>query len=157
VPTSTPDQPSPTRLVVPAAGLDVAVKPVGVAPDGQMQLPPDPSVIGWYRFGPAPGDAQGAVVLGGHLDSKQYGAGPLVGLRRLHGGDRIAVRSSDGKTTTTTQYRVTKVQDIAKKTLPIDQIFDRDGPSVLRIITCGGPYDPDRGYQDNLVVTATPN
>jgi len=146
---------TPERLVITAVGVDVPVIAVGVANDGQMALPPDPARIGWYRFGPRPGARSGSVVLGGHLDSKQYGVGPLVRLRKLRPGDRITVRSTDDSTKT---YRVRKLQDIPKATLNVADIFDRGGPSQLRIVTCGGPYNPDAGgYRDNLVVTATPS
>ena len=48
------------------------------------------------------------------------------------------------------------MQRIRKTDFSPDDVFDRSGQAaVLRLITCGGPYDPDRGgYQDNLVVTA---
>ncbi|MEV0288555.1 MULTISPECIES: class F sortase [unclassified Kribbella] len=154
LPTAEPSPSAPSRVVIEAAALDISVRPVGVAKDGQMELPPDPRVIGWYRFGPGPTDDQGTVVLGGHLDSKEYGVGPLVRLRRLDRGDLITVRSGDGSTV---RYRVRQVDDIAKKKLPVDQLFAREGPPVLKIVTCGGPYDRnDGGYRDNLVVTATP-
>ena len=144
----------PSRLIVSAVHIDVGVQPVGVAPDGQMALLPDPAVIGWYRFGSSPGSGRGAVVLGGHVDSKQYGVGPLSRLRRLANGDSIVVLSSDG---TRKRYLVQRVEDIAKKALPIDDLFDRDGQELLHIVTCGGPYDRNAGgYRDNLVVTASP-
>jgi sortase (surface protein transpeptidase) len=144
----------PTRLQLPAAGIDVPVLAVGVANDGQMALPPNPSTIGWYEFGPSPQDSKGSVVLGGHIDSKQYGVGPLARLRKAEPGDAVTVRSSDGSLTT---YRVQTVRDIRKSRLALGQVFDRDGKAQLRIITCGGPYDRDGGgYRDNLVVTAVP-
>ena len=144
----------PSRLIVSAVHIDVAVQPVGVAADGQMALLPDPAVIGWYRFGSSPGSGRGAVVLGGHVDSKQYGVGPLVRLRKLRPGDLVTVRLSDNSTTS---YRVRTVEDIAKSSLALDRVFDRDGTPLLRIITCGGPYDRTAGgYRDNLVVTAAP-
>ena len=123
-------------------GLDLPVLAVGVAADGQMALPPDPATIGWYRFGPGPADAAGSVVLGGHLDSKVYGVGPLVRLRKLGAGDAIALHSTDGSITT---YRVRTVRDVRKSGLPLDEVFDRDGARELRIITCGGPYDRNGG------------
>ena len=49
------------------------------------------------------------------------------------------------------------MQRISKDDFSPDDVFDRSGPAVLRLITCGGAYDAeDGGYQDNLVVTATP-
>lgn len=144
----------PTRLGLDAIGLDVPVVAVGVAADGQMELPPNPAVIGWYRFGPSTTDQRGSVVLGGHLDSKQYGVGPLARLRKARPGDTVTIRLSDNSTST---YRVRTVEDIAKSKLALDRVFDRDGAPLLRIITCGGPYDRNGGgYRDNLVVTAAP-
>jgi LPXTG-site transpeptidase (sortase) family protein len=143
----------PDRLVAQAVGLDVRVVPTGVARNGQMALPDKPTQLGWYRFGAAPGDRTGAVVVAGHVDSDRYGAGPLTRAAGLERGDRVEVRG-DGRTTT---YEVTKVQRIRKTDFSPDDVFERSGPAVLRLITCGGAYDPDRGgYQDNLVVTALP-
>ena len=147
--------PQPNRLRIQAARLDIPVLAVGVAADGQMALPPDPATIGWYQFGPGPEDPKGSVVLGGHVDSKQYGAGPLVRLRKLRAGDQIILRSTDDSVAT---YQVRTVVDVRKSSLAIDEVFNRDGARQLKIITCGGPYDHNGGgYRDNLVVTAIPD
>jgi hypothetical protein len=144
----------PVRITVDAVDIDSSVRPVGVAKDGQMELPPDPRVLGWYRFGPAPGAATvGSAVLAGHLDSKRYGLGPLVRLREVEPGDLVEVTSSDGSTTT---YRVEGVTRFDQQALPAE-LFARSGEPRLRLITCGGDYDVDAGgYQQNLVVTAVP-
>ncbi|MFF0342740.1 class F sortase [Kribbella sp. NPDC004875] len=154
VPSVAPTTARPLRLRLASVGIDVPVVPVGVAPDGQMALPPNPATIGWYEFGPGTTAARGSVVLGGHVDSLQYGVGPLVRLRGLQTGASVVVGLTDGTSTT---YRVQSVQDIPKAGMAFDQVFDREGPRLLRIITCGGPYDRGRGgYQDNLVVVAVP-
>jgi hypothetical protein len=145
----------PVRITVDTVGIDSAVRPVGVAADGQMELPPDPAVLGWYRFGPAPGagTTEGSAVLAGHLDSRQYGLGPLVRLRYVDNGDLVEVTLSDGSTMT---YRVQAVTRYDQQALPAE-LFARSGAPRLRIITCGGDYDVDAGgYQQNLVVTAVP-
>jgi sortase (surface protein transpeptidase) len=119
-----------------------------------MALPADPEVLGWYRFGPAPGAGTGSVVLAGHLDSERYGLGPLVGLREVEVGDRLRVTRADG---TARRYAVVDVRRYDRQALP-EELFARTGPERLRIITCGGEYLPDAGgYQQNLVVTAVPN
>lgn len=142
----------PVRLVMGSVGIDAVVRPVGVTQDAQMQLPPDPRVIGWYKFGPAPASGIGSVVLAGHLDSNRFGVGPLVRLRDVEVGDRIEVLSSD---LATSAYRVVRVERFDQQGLPAD-IFARTGPERLRIITCGGAYAPETGYEENLVVTAVP-
>ena len=142
------------RVQVASADIDSAVRPVGVSPDGQMALPPSPEVLGWYRFGPAPGAGTGSVVLAGHLDSKRYGLGPLVGLREVDAGDGVRLTRSDG---TAKRYTVLEVRRYDRQALP-EEVFARTGPERLRIITCGGEYLPDEGgYQQNLVVTAVPS
>ena len=52
-------------------------------------------------------------------------------------------------------FEVRSVRVIGKRALPLNEIFDRDGPPRLRIVSCGGAYLPAQGgYQDNIVVTA---
>jgi hypothetical protein len=143
----------PVRVRIGSAGLDSAVKPVGVSRDGQMALPADPKVLGWYSFGPPPGGGSGSVVLAGHLDSTRFGIGPLVGLREVDPGDEVGVTRSDG---TRGRYTVVDVHRYPKQALP-SALFARTGPERLRIITCGGDFQPGNGgYQENLVVTAVP-
>lgn len=153
-PPAGPETPRTVRVQVASADIDSAVRPVGVSPDGQMALPPRPEVLGWYRYGPAPGAGTGSVVLAGHLDSKRYGLGPLVGLRQVEVGDEVEVTRSDG---TAKGYVVVDVRRYDRQALP-EELFARTGPERLRIITCGGEFLPDEGgYQQNLVVTAEPS
>lgn len=148
-----PDVAQAVRLAAPTVGIDSRVRPVGVARDRQMALPDDPAVLGWYRYGPAPGSGRGSVVLAGHLDSRRYGLGPLVRLRDVQVGDRVEVTHDDG---TRRAYRVRSLRRYDRQALPVE-LFSRTGPERLRIVTCGGAYLPDRGgYQLNLVVTAVP-
>ena len=144
----------PLRVTMRSTGITAPVRVVGVARDGQMQLPPNPRVLGWYRFGAAPGsDAGGSVVLAGHLDSKRFGLGPLARLRLMQPGDPVEVTLSDGGKRT---YRVTTLERFDRQALP-DALFARGGPERLRVITCGGAFDAEAGgYEQNLVVTAAP-
>jgi hypothetical protein len=120
---------------------------------GEMDLPKSPNHIGWYSYGPMPGDQHGSAVLGGHLASNEYGIGPLIILRRLREGDVVIVRTTAGRETP----RVSSVRLIRKQALPLGTLFDREGQGRLQITTCGGPYIPSKGgYRDNLVVTAIP-
>jgi hypothetical protein len=147
-------EPTPVRLSLDGVDVSLPVRPVGVGADGQMALPADPAVLGWYRFGPAPAKrAPGSAVLAGHLDSRRFGLGPLVRLRQSKVGDPVRVVLSDG---TVTAYEVAGVRRFDRRALPA-ALFSRSGPPRLRIVTCGGAFDDERGgYQKNLVVTAVP-
>lgn len=146
------EQQQPTALRVPAVDLDLPVRPVGVTGRGDMALPDDPRVLGWYRFGPVPG-AAGSSVVAGHLDSTEFGVGPLVRLSGVTPGDRIRVTTTDGRDR---RYVVTGVRRHDRRRLPTG-LFSRSGPSRLRVVTCAGEYDAEAGgYQLNLVVTAKP-
>lgn len=141
----------PVRVRVPGVGLDAVVRPVGVDEGRQMRLPADPRVLGWYRFGPAPGD-DGSVVLAGHVDSRRFGVGPLADLQEVEVGERVEVMTSDG----VRSYRIDSIERFDRQALPA-AVFSRAGPERLRLVTCTGPYLPDAGgYQQNLVVTAVP-
>jgi hypothetical protein len=152
-PQARPRAARPVRLSVPSVALDLSVTSVGVQPNGQMALPPDPREVGWYRFGPAPGSGGGSAVLAGHVDTQEYGVGPLARLGEVGPGDRIDVRLSTGRSTT---YRVDSVERFDRQALP-ESVFGRAGRERLRVVTCTGPYLPEAGgYQQNLVVTAVP-
>ncbi|WP_246281007.1 class F sortase [Cellulomonas humilata] len=146
--------PPPVRLVVPDVGIDMAVDPVGVRDDGEMEIPEDADRAGWYRFGPAPADPTGATVVAAHVDSVQTGIGQFARLLEVAVGAGITVTSADGGVR---EYRVVGVERIAKEGAPVDQWFDRSGAPRLVLVTCGGTFRRDIGhYTDNVVVTAEP-
>ena len=140
---------APTRVVVDRLGIDMPVEPHGVLPDGQMALPVGPDVAGWYRFGSAPDDAEGATVLAAHVDSKT-GIGPFVRLGSARAGDRVEVCVGSQRHA----YRVTQVVRVDKLRLDGDALFPVSGPPRLHLVTCTGEYVPGSGYTQNLVVLA---
>ncbi len=145
--------PAPVRLTAPALGVDSAVDPVGVEPDGQMTIPAEVDRVGWYRFGPAPGD-EGSAVIAGHVDDREQGLGAMAPLRDAAVGDEVVVTDAAG---TSTRWRVVSREVIEKQVLPLDRLFARTGPPRLTLITCGGPFLPEyRSYRDNVVVIAEP-
>jgi len=146
--------PVPTHVLLPTTGIDASIDAVGVTPTGAVAIPHDAHRLGWYQYGPTPGDTQGSAVLVGHRDSRTQGAGALYDLGNVGVGDPIIVVRSDG---TRLHYRIVERRLYLKKTLPFALLFARTGPPRLTILTCGGPYDRAHGgYQDNLVVTAIP-
>jgi LPXTG-site transpeptidase (sortase) family protein len=146
----------PTSLDVDAIGIAAApIDPVGIDPDGKMTVPVDVSRIGWYEYGPAPGDEEGSAVLTAHVDNREQGQGVFYHLDALDPGDMVEVGMSDGSTRS---FTVEETRQIPKVDVPAGDIFRRDGDPRLALITCGGEFDPSsRHYLDNIVVFATPS
>lgn len=158
--TSVPAVPTPARtsvpagdafeLAIPSLGVRMPVVPVGVANDGQMALPDDPDIAGWYRYGPAPTSARGANVISAHVDSRRK-VGPLAKLPRLDVGARIVVTLDGARV----EYVVERVDQYAKTALDVDALFARSGPARLHLVSCGGEWNPrTRHYDDNVVAIA---
>ena len=119
--------------------------------DGTLQVPADPARAGWYSEGPAPGDAGPAVIVG-HVDDYR---GPAVfsRIRSLRKNDVIRIRRADG---TLVSFRVQLVRTFAKRHFPTKLVYAGDPRPSLRLITCGGAFDPvSRHYLSNTVVFAS--
>ena len=142
----------PRMLTIPRLDLKMPITAVTVDDNGAMAVPSRPTEIGWYAYGPRPGSTHGSAVLGGHVDSREYGIGPLFGLKQLRRGDEIIIKTTTG----TERFRVTTVRLISKQNLDLRNVFKREGEPLLRILTCGGTYRRSGGYQANVVVTGEP-
>lgn len=154
-----PAAPSPAVPVVPPVrlqldGVDAPLDPVGVDDAGGMALPEDVDRVGWYRFGPPPGVAEGTAVLAGHVDDAEQGLGALAPLRTVEVGAEVRVTDAAGAVT---RWRVVSRELVEKPSVPLDALFDRTGPPRLVLVTCGGEFVPElRSYRDNVVVVAEP-
>jgi sortase (surface protein transpeptidase) len=140
----------PAELTVPAIGVRTRLIHLGLTADRALQVPASVRVAGWYDRGPRPG-APGPAVIAGHVDSVA-GPGIFYRLADLHRGDRAYVRRTDG---TLVVFRVTAVRTYPKDRLPAAAVYGPAPGPQLRLITCGGPFDPARrSYLSNVVVYA---
>jgi LPXTG-site transpeptidase (sortase) family protein len=148
---ATASRPAPATLRVPEIGVDAPVLGVGADEAGDLEVIDDVENVGWYRYGPVPGEP-GSAVLAAHVDTAADGPGVFFDLGRLAVGDRVEVELEDGSTAT---FVVDGVERHAKADLPVDTLFSREGEARLTLITCGGEFDSTRrSYSDNVVVTA---
>jgi sortase (surface protein transpeptidase) len=144
----------PVRVQIDPIGVDMEVVPVGIEPSGFQELPEDPAIGGWYRFGPDPWSADGNTVISAHIDSPQYPIGPFAKLRDLTAGEEVVVSDANGAQA---RYSVVSVTYYPKQELPTEELFARTGTRALVLITCGGAFDSSTGhYEDNVVVVAQP-
>jgi hypothetical protein len=140
----------PVRLLIPAVGVDTALQPLRLLSDGSLQAPTAWQVAGWYSGGIRPGQP-GPAVIAGHVDSL-YGPAVFFRLRQLHHGDRVIVRRQDRHTLV---FLVDAVDHFPKDSFPTELVYGPTPLAELRLITCGGDFDPHTlSYLDNLVVSA---
>ncbi|WP_305782776.1 class F sortase [Symbioplanes lichenis] len=139
----------PTRLRVPAAGIDTALERLHLGADGELVPPTGNDRAGWYADGTAPGDV-GPAVLAGHVDSRR---GPAVffRLKELRPGDTVEVTRGDEQV----RFTVTGSAWYPKSRFPAARVYGPTPDRQLRLITCGGSFDRGaRSYRENLVVYA---
>ncbi len=140
----------PVSLIIPAIGVRTRLVELGVTAGGALKVPSTTAVAGWYTGSPRPG-AIGSSVIAGHVDS-YLGPGVFFRLELLRPPDRIYVRRADG---TLAEFRVTSVHAYLKARFPTAAVYGPAPGPQLRLITCGGTFDPGlRSYLSNLVVYA---
>jgi Sortase domain len=151
-----PDLPAspPTRIAIPALGVDSAVNPVGLNPDRSVQVPaPGPlyDQAAWYTGSVTPGQRGPAVILG-HIDSAANGPSVFYRLSALQPLDEFTVTRADGRTVV---FRVNSVKSYPKDAFPSQAVYGPTTRPEVRLITCGGAFDSRaRSYVDNTVVYA---
>lgn len=143
----------PTKITIQRIGVSAPVGQVGLRPDGRVEEPPlsRPNLVGWYKEGVTPGEVGPSVLLG-HVDAKGQQA-VFYRLKELKAGDQIQVARKDGSTAT---FAVEQIQRVDKNAFPHKKVFgDQLDHSSLRLVTCGGAFDPKSGhYKDNVIVYA---
>ena len=140
----------PTALDIPAIGVRTRLVRLGLTASGALQVPATAAVAGWYTGSPRPG-AVGSAIIAGHIDSYR-GPGVFFRLRTLKPGNLIYVRRADGSLAV---FRVTSVRTFAKAHFPAGQVYGPVPNAQLRLITCGGTFDPATGhYLSNVVAFA---
>jgi sortase (surface protein transpeptidase) len=143
---------APMRIDIPAIGVNAPVTELGLNADGTVQVPPldNHNLAGWYDRSVAPG-AKGTSVILGHVDDY---AGPSVffNIKNLKAGDAVDVTRADGETAV---FDVDGVQKATKAHFPTSDVFGNVPYAALRLVTCGGPFDPKTGeYLDSIIVYA---
>lgn len=145
----TPAGAYPLTLFLP--GVAAHVIPVGLNPDGSMEIPSSVHEVGWYTLtGVLPG-APGSAVLAGHVNSRIQGRGAFAELAQVQIGEEVRLETDQGVQV----WMVTDKYNVARSALPIPEIFTLDGAPRLVLVTCGGEFNEEqRSFEDNVVVYA---
>lgn len=141
----------PVRLIIPKLNIDTGFEePLGLLEDGTAEVPESNTEVGWYKYGPTPGE-MGPAVIFGHVDS-YIGPAIFFSLGQLKAGDEIKVGREDGSEA---RFVVTKLERYPQSNFPSAMVYGDIDHAGLRLITCSGVYDRSRGeYTHNLVVYA---
>ena len=140
----------PEFIDLPSIDKTSSLVQLGLNPDGSLEVPVDFGQAGWYSGGPAPGE-KGPAVIAGHVDSYR-GPAVFADLNKLKPDDIVRIARVDG---TKVRFRVTRIDRYPKDYFPTDQVYGPTEKPELRLITCGGTFNPSTGsYRDNTVVYA---
>ena len=136
----------------PALGIELApIDPVGVEPNGEMEIP-GADGVGWYAFGPSPGET-GSAVLAAHIAYNGVD-GVFRDLVDSQVDDVFTVVFDDGSES---DYLVVERAQYDKTALPFGRVFARSGAPMVTLVSCGGDFQRSlSSYQDNIVAYAVP-
>ena len=152
----------PTRVIIPAIGVNAAIEPVGLCPSTNPNedctgVPTDglatpllnaANLTGWWNGGAAPGQAGPAVIVG-HVNSAAAGNLVFANLYKMAVGETIEIEPGN------LMFKVTATQEIGKNSFPTQAVYGSTLGPELRLITCGGGFNKSTGhYTDNFIVYA---
>ncbi|OON80970.1 class F sortase [Streptomyces tsukubensis] len=142
---------APDRIRIPSIDVDAPMMGLALTAGGSLGVPPPQKseVAGWYEAGTTPGE-NGTAVVAGHVDNAK---GPAVfySLGALTKGSTIEVARRDG---TIAVFTVDAVELYSARHFPDHKVYGPSPRPELRVITCGGGYSKETGYQGNVVVFA---
>ena len=139
----------PLRLVIPKIKVDATILYMGLTQTGDMDVPTDLVNVGWYKFGPHPGD-KGSAVIAGHLEGVKD-LGVFIDLDKLQKGDTLSTLDDKGAMTT---FTVRELKTYPQKDRP-SEIFHSEDGAHLNLITCTGIWNnTTKRYSQRLVVFA---
>lgn len=138
---------TPTRLLIPAINVDATIQNVGVAPNGEMEVPTNTMDAGWFKLGSSPGE-QGSAVMAGHFDGINGAAGVFMNLYKLKKGDNVYIEDAHG-TSLSFVVRETRLYDPGFA----EEVFSLNDGQHLNLVTCDGVWDgAKKSYSKRLVV-----
>jgi len=141
---------TPTNVKVPSVGINADLITLGKNPDGSLATPERYDIAGWYKFAPTPGEIGPAIIVG-HVDN-YLGPAVFYELKNLQPDQSIFVTRQDNQIV---EFRVESVELFDQQRFPTAAVYGNIDYPGLRLITCGGKFNPLTGhYSHNTVVYA---
>ena len=140
----------PVRMTIPKLKINANVVDVGITSRKNMGTPDNYSEVGWYRYGPAPGDT-GSAVMAGHVDNGLSLPGVFAELGNLAIGDDVYVSNRGGENL---HFVVSKIDTYDYDARDTDVFTESDG-KFIKLVTCVGTWSSyTKTHDQRLVVTA---
>lgn len=141
----------PVSLSIPAIGLTTQLTTITLDNKGVLQPPERFDIAGWYDKSPTPGEVGPSIIVG-HLDSP-HDIAVFFYVKTLQAGQTISVTRADGSVA---NFTVDTIALYDQDNFPTQTVYGNIDYAGLRLITCGGNFNPFTGkYEQNTVVYAT--
>ena len=141
----------PTHIDIPSVSVSADIVELGRNSDDTLSAPDDYTKVGWYRDSPTPGEI-GPSIITGHVDN-YLGPAVFFPLKEVRPSERISIVRADSSTAT---FVVDAVKIFDQNEFPTQQVYGNINHAGLRLITCGGIYNPlTNHYSHNVVVYAS--
>ena len=141
----------PLKLKIPAIDVDANIQKIGLKSNGDMGAPTNYYDVGWYKFGPKPGD-QGTAVIIGHLDTATSPYAVFFNLDKLKQGDLVYVKNGSGETLI---FKIFGSKIYQYNETP-QEVFGPTDKKQLALITCTGNWMADKKmYDERLIIFAS--
>ncbi len=140
----------PVRLQIPKIKVDATIVYLGLTTAGDMAVPPNAEDVGWYKYGPLPGN-KGSAVIDGHVVGSRGQSAVFIDLKKLQKGDSLLVIDDQGRTAS---FVVRETRPYGQNQYP-GEVFNASDGAHLNLITCSGDWDTTQHrYLERLVVFA---
>jgi len=142
---------SPKRLQIPSLRIDALIEPVGLTPEGAMDVPTERTDVAWFTRGPRPGES-GTAVISGHYSSKNWQTSTFDTLYKIRIGDTVTVENDTGETVHFVVRAIERFDSSADSSLVFTST---DNKAHLNLVTCEGEWDAvSKNYSTRLIVFA---
>lgn len=142
----------PMEIRIPSAQTEGFIQKVGKDQNGQIAVPNNIHIAGWFIDSARPGQ-QGLSIIDGHVDGRSEQGGVFKHIGRLNTDDTFQVELGSG---TVLDYKVHTVTSVETDKAASQLFSQMPGVvSQLNLITCGGNYDRElRDYDQRIIVVA---
>lgn len=137
------------KFLIPSLKISTNIKPVGITKKGNIASPRSFADVGWYKYGPIPGQV-GTAIIDGHVDNGLAFPGVFSNLKNIKIGDSVYVTTKDNASLHFVVESI-KIYDYDATT---ENIFTESDTPRLLLITCTGNWIPKlKTHNKRLVVT----